>query len=102
MSTEKMFEVDKDWIDFNRTVKGAFTRKQIQALHIEWPPVKGWINEICGSMITFEQKKQFEMASSCYAKGKVKDHLSLAVSLVLDSVSKLTDEQKAQLIEAIK
>jgi len=102
MSTEKMFVITKNWINFNRTAKGAFTRKQIQALYIEWPPVKGWINEICGSLITFDQKRQFEMSSSCYAKGKVKDHLSLAVSLVLDNVSKLTDKQKAQLIEAIK
>ena len=94
--------ITKKWINDNRTVKGAFTKKQIQALHIEWPPVKGWINEVCGSLITLVQKEAFEGSSTSYAKGKVKDHLALAVNLVLSNVSKLTNEQKAALLEAIK
>jgi hypothetical protein len=59
--------ITKDWIMSNRTKKGAWTRSQIQALDIEWPPSKGWIDRIVGSEITRGNQYQFE------AKWTVKD-----------------------------
>jgi hypothetical protein len=37
--------------------KGAFTKKQIEALGLTWPPQQGWIWTILGKEITEEQFK---------------------------------------------
>ncbi len=56
--------ITKDYIMNNRTKKGSWTRKQIQALGIEWPPRAGWINDVTGSYITQEKARQFEAKES--------------------------------------
>jgi len=59
MRTEYI-EVDRDYIMKHRTKKGSWTRSQIQALGIEWPPRNGWIDEIVGVTISPNQQMQFE------------------------------------------
>lgn len=59
MRTEYI-EVDRAYIMNHRTKKGSWTRSQIQALGIEWPPRNGWIDEIVGTTISPEQQMQFE------------------------------------------
>ena len=108
MSNEQAFKVTKDWINANRTEKHSFTRKQIQALGVKWPPTKGWINEACDSLITVDQKSRFESAKTVFAKNakaaSVSDgsiHLNNAVSFILKNASKLNEDQKL-LLKAIK
>ena len=98
----EMFEVSKKWINDNRTIKGAFTRKQIQCLSVSWPPGKGWISVVCGSLITIEQKEAFEINSTSYAGDKMKCPISGAVKFIVKHSHKLTYEQKEALLEAIK
>ena len=59
MRTEYI-EVCRDYIMKHRTKKGSWTKSQIQALGIEWPPRQGWIDEIIGLTISPEQQMQFE------------------------------------------
>ena len=59
MRTEYI-EVDRDYIMKHRTKNGSWTRNQIQALGVEWPPLSGWIDRVIGTTISPEQQIQFE------------------------------------------
>ena len=50
----------KKYIMANRTDRGAWTRPQIEALGIEWPPRKGWIDRVIGNEISSENRLIFE------------------------------------------
>lgn len=52
-------KVTKEFIMNNRTRNGAWTRAQVQALGIKWPPRHGWHNKLIGTEITEEQASQF-------------------------------------------
>lgn len=54
------FTVTKQWIEDNRTVAGAWNRKQTDCLGLEWPLRKGWKDRIAGTEITIEAKEMFE------------------------------------------
>ena len=52
----------KEYIMKYRTKKGAWTKKQLEALGIKWPPSKGWIKKLEGKEISVENAKIFEGA----------------------------------------
>lgn len=52
--------VTKDWIKKYRSKNGGYTKKQLNAVGIEWPPRKGWINEVVGKEIADDEKIIFE------------------------------------------
>lgn len=59
-----MFIISRDWILFfavNRE-KNQFpwTRDQLDAINISWPPFEDWMNTIEGKEISFENKERFE------------------------------------------
>lgn len=62
-----MFKITSEWINSNKTEKGAWTRKQILALGIEWPPKSGWIQALNGELITSEAARKFEEGKGQYA-----------------------------------
>ncbi len=99
---EYMFEVTKDWINANRTEKKSFTRKQIQALGLKWPPEKGWINKICGSLVPMEDAEAFEINKDVYSGYKMTCPIDKAVKFICQRALKLTPEQKARLANAIQ
>ena len=43
-----------------RTDRGAWTKPQIEALGIEWPPRKGWIDRLHGKHLSRDNQIQFE------------------------------------------
>lgn len=43
-----------------RTPKGAWTRRQIEALGIAWPPTAGWIDRVMGKELSDEQFRQLQ------------------------------------------
>ena len=96
-----MFEVTRKWINDNRTIKGAFTRKQIISLNVSWPPGKGWISVACGSLITIEQKEAFEASKDSYAGDKMKCPIEGAVNFIAKHSGRLTCVQKVKLLAAI-
>ncbi|ABM40171.1 hypothetical protein [Polaromonas naphthalenivorans] len=42
-----------------RRPKGMWTRAQLQALGVSWPPKHGWIKEVIGKELTEQQFDQF-------------------------------------------
>lgn len=57
------FRVTESWIMEFRTSKGAWTRKQLEAIGVAWPPRQGWKLRVEGSEITEDQRQQFESRS---------------------------------------
>lgn len=57
-----MYLVTSKWIHQNSSsVTGhGFTRDQLAVLGVPWPPRKGWLTGLIGSLITPEQKIAFE------------------------------------------
>lgn len=60
--------VTKTWIMDNRTTGGAWTKVQLAALGIDWPPPKGWLQRLEGTYITSIQRHNFEFGAGITAK----------------------------------
>jgi hypothetical protein len=43
----------------HRTPKGGWTKAQLQALGLRWPPPQGWIKDVVGKELTIGQWLQF-------------------------------------------
>jgi len=56
---ETMFKVTRRWIKDNSTPRGGWNYKQLQAIGVDVPPTKGWIDEVDGKEITEEQADLF-------------------------------------------
>jgi len=100
-----MFRVTKDWINKHKTKKGAWTKAQINALGLYWPPTKGWADDLENSYIPTENARLFE-ASSTQKAGSVKSKgtnfkLESAVAIVINGKNKLTAEQIERILTAL-
>lgn len=49
-----------------RSGRGGWTMGQFMAIGIDWPPQKGWMNEVVGKTISEEQWKDFCDARRAY------------------------------------
>ena len=52
-------ELTKDIIEAARTPNGGFTKSQLSAIGVGWPPPENWIKEMVGTMITPSQLTAF-------------------------------------------
>lgn len=52
--------ITNDYLEQNKTPKGAWTKKQLAAIGVNWPPKKGWKKRVIGNEITEEQASKFE------------------------------------------
>ena len=55
-----MHTVTREWIFANTTDRGAWTREQLKAIGVDWPPRAGWIDRCEGLCITDDAKRSFE------------------------------------------
>jgi hypothetical protein len=85
--------ITKEYIMANRTNKGAWTKPQIEALGIDWPPRAGWMDDVEGDEISDEMAEQFE--SKKPAKRKIYD-INLIINQVIASRKFLSDESLAR------
>ena len=93
-----------NYINSHRTAKGAFTRKQIEALGLDWPPVKGWIQRLVGTEISDKNAEIFENGRTVYNSGKgnpTPSQLQSNVNFICKNIDCLTMEQLEQLKSAI-
>ena len=81
-------KVTIDYINKHKTEKGAWTRKQILALGIKWPPKSGWKQELDGTYITQEKAREFEDGKTQHAEFK-----PMKYKKILSSIEKLSDGQ---------
>ncbi len=52
--------ITTEYLDNHKTAKGAWTRKQLEVIGVDWPAKKGWKNNVLGIALTEEQQKRFE------------------------------------------
>ena len=52
--------ISREYIMEYRTDKGSWTQPQLEALGVEWPPVKGWIERISGNELSPGDQKTFQ------------------------------------------
>ena len=99
-----MFRVTRDWINSNRTPRGAFTRVQVEALGLEWNQlVKGWIRRVDGTEITEVQKLAFEagkMKKVNVCTEESPTHVDHAVATIC-AVNKLNDKHRSMLLNKL-
>lgn len=55
-----MKQITKMWLKDHATKGCGFTKAQIEALGVSYPPKAGWIDEIVGTWITDEQAINYE------------------------------------------
>ena len=55
----KHMVITKDYLLTNRTKRQAWTKRQLNILGVDYPPRKGWMNDLEGIEITEEQHKAF-------------------------------------------
>lgn len=68
------FTITKAWIKAHRTPNGAWTKRQLEAIGVNWPAVKGWQKAVIGTEITAAKKQAFESgAISQGARSTVKE-----------------------------
>ena len=56
----ELFTVTPEWIYANRTKRGGWNAKQLAAVGIKWPPIKGWKVRLPGRKITQTSRETFE------------------------------------------
>lgn len=52
----------EEMIQAARTPKGGYTKKQLAAIGVDWPPQKGWAKAVVGKEITEQQFREFNYA----------------------------------------
>ena len=54
------FVITREWIDDFRTPARSWTRSQLEAIGVVWPPVHGWKYRVIGTHITQQARQVFE------------------------------------------
>ena len=49
----------KEFIESNKTARGGWNRKQIEAIGLTWPPTKGWKRSVIGNCISIVNAQIF-------------------------------------------
>jgi ribonuclease HI len=62
--------ITEEWIVKNKTPAGGYNKKQFEILGIQYPPKKGWKDEIIGSELSEKKVKDFENASKGLLEGQ--------------------------------
>jgi hypothetical protein len=52
--------ITKEWLNKHRSKSGGYTKKQLNAIGVSWPPVKGWVDKVIGNEIDEDNRRIFE------------------------------------------
>lgn len=55
--------VTLEWLKKHATARGGYTKAQMQALGLAWPPVAGWQKAAVGMVVPMDHAQKFEAAS---------------------------------------
>jgi hypothetical protein len=53
-------KITDEWVRANATRNSGYTKKQLELLGVDWPPIAGWKREISGREIDDAIAEQFE------------------------------------------
>lgn len=75
-----MFTVTKHWLTDNSSSgsRGGWTKAQLEAIGIGWPPPKGWVDALIGSMVEDDQREKFERLGKEYRMALVRERAEAA------------------------
>lgn len=59
-STFTGFTITQEWIEAFATSGRGWTRQQLEAIGVRWPPVHGWRARLEGKIITDAARLEFE------------------------------------------
>lgn len=76
-----LVKITYDYLDKHKTAKGAWTKKQIESLGVNWPPRSGWKQEIVGEFLTQEQARSFEAGKTQHVELKPMKYKKIKKSL---------------------
>jgi ribonuclease HI len=62
--------ITEEWIVKNKTPNGGYNKKQFEILGIQYPPKKGWKDEIIGLELSEKKVKDFENVSKGILEGQ--------------------------------
>lgn len=62
--------VTREFILKHQTANGAWTRAQLNALGVSWPPINGWLRALVGTTITQQQADAFIQGATIFAKNQ--------------------------------
>lgn len=99
-STEHV-KITRNYIDDNRTARGSWTKVQIEALGLEWPPTSGWIHNLIGEVISPEQARRFEQGKDIRSSAN-KDVYWDVGEKIIKNVDKLTDRNLIKLFDFVR
>jgi len=51
--------ITRQFIQANKTRGGSWMRAQLSVIGVAWPPRNGWIDRVCGNVITHKQAQVF-------------------------------------------
>lgn len=71
----KNIELTYELIESARNSNGSFTRSQLAAIGVGWPPPMGWIHKIVGKKITNSQFEQFKLVDNSYTEKESSESL---------------------------
>ena len=94
---EKTIQLTEEIINAARTPNGGFTKSQLAAIGIGWPPPTDWISTKVGSMISESQLERFNHIQ--YISNR--SSKSLSNSKEKNKPNDITDKQEAQRIDAV-
>ena len=49
-----------EYIHQHKTLNGGWTKRQLEAIGLDWPPQNGWIGTVCGKAISDQSAVDFE------------------------------------------
>lgn len=52
--------ITREWLFSHQTEAGSWTRDQLEAVGVNWPPMTGWIDRIVGCQINEITQLRFE------------------------------------------
>ena len=90
--SEATIVLTKDIIEAARTPNGGFTKSQLSAIGIGWPPPQDWIKEKVGSMITPTQLEGFNHIE--YVENSSANSYKIKSSITYKDVASSSDDRK--------
>ncbi|BBL73188.1 hypothetical protein [Methylomagnum ishizawai] len=60
MNGERQFVITREWAETYKTPAGGWTKAQLAAIGVAWPPPRGWLKEVVGMAIDEAARHAFE------------------------------------------
>lgn len=76
-----MHTVTKQWLKEYSSghSKGGWTKAQLETINVSWPPPKGWLEALIGSMVEDSQRAEFERLGKQHREAQARERAEAEV-----------------------